>query len=161
MFLPWFTHYHTCLPCMCVTIMQVIQCLIQVCPYVCHHHEVMTKSYKYVHMKVTICSRKLWLQLENWIYNNLETYFSFTEWEIIFGIPLGKNNIELKIVNYLILLGKWYINKCRSSNTNVYFIELLNLTKNKLDCAKYILKLHIKMKLKCLNGRIDSTACYK
>ena len=83
-------------------------------------------------------SRKFWLQLENWIYNNLETYFSFTECEIIFGIPLDKNNIEIKIINYLILLGKWYINKCRSSNTNVYFIELLHLTKNKLDCANYI-----------------------
>ena len=70
--------------------------------------------------------------------NNLETYFSFTECEIIFGIPLDKNNIDLKIINYLILFGKWYINKCRSSNRNVYFIELLQLTKNKLDCTNYI-----------------------
>ena len=83
-------------------------------------------------------SRNIWTQLESWLRNNLGTGFSFTECEILFGIPIDHNNVDIQIINYFILLGKWYINKCKSLNLNLYFIELLQLLKNKLDCINHI-----------------------
>ena len=54
-------------------------------------------------------SKQIWGSLQQWIKTNLNINYFLTEYEVILGIPF--NNSELKILNFLILLGKFYINK--------------------------------------------------
>ncbi len=77
-------------------------------------------------------SRLFWERLYIWMSNNLEVSFPLTICEIIFGIPEEKNS-DLKIINYLILTGKWYINKMRTNNTELYFISYLHLVRKKVE----------------------------
>ena len=58
--------------------------------------------------------------------DNLGYGFELTVCEIIFGIP-NTNNPDIKLVNFFILLGKWYINKCKSTEKQIYFFEFLIL----------------------------------
>ena len=57
---------------------------------------------------------------------NLE--YSF---EVIFGIPTNHNS-DTKILNFLILIGKWYINKSKIKQTPIYFIEYLSILRDTL-----------------------------
>ena len=73
-----------------------------------------------------------WDQVSNWIKNNLDTTFNFTICEIIFGIPIN-HNPAINAINFLILLGKWYINNVRTSNKIINFQAFLKLGKRKID----------------------------
>ena len=57
--------------------------------------------------------------------------------EVIFGIP-DTNNPDIKLLNFLILMGKWYINKCKSNETQIYFFEFLMILKSKVNLMIYI-----------------------
>ena len=63
--------------------------------------------------------------------------FELTVCEVIFGIP-DTNNPDLRLLNFLILMEKWYINKCKSNETQIYFFEFLRILKNKVDMMIYI-----------------------
>jgi len=89
-----------------------------------------TLEHHLVHCKI---SKQMWEMLELWLKDNLEVDFKLTECEIIFGIP-ANNSVELKIINYLLILVKWYINKNKSLNRKLYFLEVLQLIKNKIEC---------------------------
>ena len=69
--------------------------------------------------------------------DNLGYGFELTVCEIIFGIP-NTNNPDIKLVNFLTLLGKWYINECKSTEKNKYFFEFLTILKNKVNIMTYI-----------------------
>ena len=73
----------------------------------------------------------VWNKLEKWIADNLETKFKLTECEVIFGIPLY-NDQHIFLFNFLIIITKWFINKKKSLNEPLYFIELLNTIRNKI-----------------------------
>ena len=45
---------------------------------------------------------------------------------------------ELKIINFLILIGKWYLNNSKTNNKNIYFIDFITLIKAKIEILKYI-----------------------
>ena len=45
--------------------------------------------------------------------------FQFTICDIIFGIPIKKENIDL--LNFIIIIGKQYINKMRTQNQELKF----------------------------------------
>ena len=77
-------------------------------------------------------SKKIWGQLSIWVKDNLSIHFPLTECEIIFGIA-NDRALELKIINFLILIVKWYINKVKSSNKSLYFFEVLQLLRHKLE----------------------------
>ena len=80
-------------------------------------------------------SKKIWKALKNWMINNLEYSYNFTICEILFGICCVNNNgPDTEILNYLIYISKWYINKNKSLNKPLYFIELLQIIKNKVEC---------------------------
>ena len=70
--------------------------------------------------------------------SNLGYGFELTVCEINFGIP-NTNNPDIKLLNFVILLGKWYLNKCKSTEKQIYFFEFLNILKNKVNIMTYIL----------------------
>ena len=84
------------------------------------------------HLFLCSQSNQLWKQLETWIWINLELRFNFKICEILFGI-IPTTNADLCIINYLILLGKWYINNKKNKNKKLLFSEFLLVVKNKLS----------------------------
>ena len=82
-------------------------------------------------------SAKLWRQIENFVENFLEIKFPLTVCAILFGIP-NTNETEIKIINFLIIITKWYINKNKTENRELYFLSLLSLVKEKIEIVKYI-----------------------
>ena len=71
------------------------------------------------------------------MHDQLVIIFELTVCEVIFGIPTN-NNSYLKIINFLILIGKWYLNNSKTNNKNIYFIDFITLIKAKIDILKYI-----------------------
>ena len=82
-------------------------------------------------------SKLFWKRLKEWMIDNLGYGFELTVCEIIFGIP-NTNNPDIKLVNFLTLLGKWYINKCKTTEKQIYFFEFLTILKNKVSIMTYI-----------------------
>ena len=77
-------------------------------------------------------SKKLWDGIENWLRDNLSIGYKLTECEILFGIPIS-NTVDLDIMNFLILMGKQYINKQKTGKKEIYFFEFLNQIRSKLE----------------------------
>ena len=82
-------------------------------------------------------SKSFWTSLKNWMVDNLGYGFELTVCEVIFGIPDTKNP-DIRLLNFLILMGKWYINKCRSKENQIYFFEFLMILKNKVNIMTFI-----------------------
>jgi len=78
-------------------------------------------------------SQKIWKELKKWLRSTIGVSFALTECEILFGIPIN-NTVDLQIINYIIILTKWYINKTKSKMNEMYFFELLATIKEKTDC---------------------------
>ena len=74
----------------------------------------------------------MWDGIENWLRNNLSIGYQLTECEILFGIP-NSNTVDLDILNFLILMGKKYINKQKTGNKDIYFLEFLNQIRSNLE----------------------------
>ena len=73
------------------------------------HHLVYCKS-----------SASFWQELKNWLRHNLRIVFELATCDILLGIP-SHNDLNLRIVNFLILHGKNYINNQKSKNDNFIF----------------------------------------
>ena len=82
-----------------------------------------------------------WKSLECWIKNNLNMSFAFTVCEILLGTNF-QNEGNLVVVNYLILLGKWFLNKQKSENQPISFTHFLMKLKSKVKviCNLYKIK---------------------
>ena len=76
-------------------------------------------------------SNTIWNQLENWLLDCIEIKLNLKECEILFGIPNAPNE-HLELINFVIIMTKWYINNRRSENKPLYFIELINMIKGKI-----------------------------
>ena len=76
-------------------------------------------------------SKTIWDKLENWLLTNIQLKLNLKECEILFGIP-NTPTAHLELMNFVILMTKWYINKQRSDNKELYFIELLKTIKGKI-----------------------------
>ena len=74
----------------------------------------------------------IWEKLENWVFNQFGLNIKLTVCEILFGLPHAVDNY-IELLNFLIILGKTYINHSKTTEQPIYFIELLNLIKNKID----------------------------
>ena len=90
-------------------------------------------------------SKLIWDKLENWLLKNIQLKLNLKECEILFGIP-HTPTAHLELINFVILMTKWYINKQRSDNKELYFIELLKT-------IKYKIKSHILANN--MNGRVN------
>ena len=73
-----------------------------------------------------------WRRLKDWMISNLEYGFELTVCEILFGIPMNNNYDDSRHLIFLILFGKWYINKRKSNQNPIYFLEYLTLIKDKV-----------------------------
>ena len=76
-------------------------------------------------------TKVFWKNVEEWIYRSLEIKFNFTECEIIFGIPFNNDPI-LEIINYILIIGKWYINHMKTIAKNVTIFEFMKTLKGKI-----------------------------
>ena len=72
-----------------------------------------------------------WRRLKDWMIYNPEYGFELTVCEKLFGIPMNNNYDDSTPLNVLILFGKWYINKRKSNQNPIYFLEYLTLIKDK------------------------------
>ncbi len=91
-------------------------------------------------------SRLFWERLTTWMTNNLEVSFPLTICEIIFGFP-EQNSSDIEIINYLILTGKWYINKMRTNKTELYLISYLHLVRKKVELLLLNNRIHSRTNL--------------
>ena len=71
-----------------------------------------------------------------WSKSNLDTSMNLTVCEILFGICID-NNDSLTTLNFLILIGKHFINRSRNNNDPFYFINFLSLLKEKIQAITY------------------------
>ena len=67
-----------------------------------------------------------------WLNGKIELNIDFTTCEILLAIPLNDNNPELLMLNFLLLFGKWYVNKKKSSGQSIIFSDFLSKLKSKL-----------------------------
>ena len=82
-------------------------------------------------------SGQFWRKIQKWSKDNLDTSMDFTVCEILFGICIN-NNDSFNIINFLILLGKHFINRSRNNGEPLYFINLLSLLKDKIENVVFI-----------------------
>ena len=82
-------------------------------------------------------SKQIWDSIQRWIKTSLEIDTTFTICEVIFGIQIN-NDDYTDLMNYVILITKWYINKNKEQEKQLFFIELLSLFKNKLESITFM-----------------------
>ena len=82
-------------------------------------------------------TQEFWNKVQKWVKNNLDTSLKLTVCEIIFGICI-ENNDSFDMINFIILIGKNFINKSRSNGDALYFIKFLSVLKDKLEYINYI-----------------------
>jgi len=84
-------------------------------------------------------SKKLWNQLEKWLIQTLEIKHTFTICEIIFGIICTLK--DKNILNFTILLTKWYINNTKTNDNELFLLDLLTVIRQKLQISLQNIKL--------------------
>ena len=82
-------------------------------------------------------SKEIWVALQSWMGTVLETNTEFTICEVIFGIPTNEDHYT-QLINYIILISKWYINKNKEQGKPLFFIELLGVLKAKIDSITFL-----------------------
>ena len=83
------------------------------------------------HLYQCQASKIIWGKVENWLFGCIEIKLNLRECEILFGIPNASDKY-LELINFVIIMTKWYINNQRSENKLLYFFELLNIIKGKI-----------------------------
>ena len=83
-------------------------------------------------------STKFWGEVNHFLHNTISVKINVSVCEILFGIfnYLNNNNDAFLIINFIILLGKWFLNNCKSTKTHVIFSELVKMLKDKLDSIR-------------------------
>ena len=84
------------------------------------------------HLILCSNSAEFWNRMKIWLTGKIELYIDFTICEILLGIPLSDNNPELLMLNFLLLFGKWYVNKKKSTGQSLIFSDFLSKLKSKL-----------------------------
>ena len=95
------------------------------------------------HLYYCSASMDFWENVSNWIEEITKVKIRLAICDIIFGLTnslYDGDGIEF-IMNYLILLGKWHLNKQKSNKKQIFFSEFVKLIKEKLECLRmsYIL----------------------
>ena len=63
---------------------------------------------------------------------NLHFGFDFVVCEVLLGFPTHSVP-EAELLNFLILMGKWYLNHSKTREKQIYFFEFLSLIQEKLE----------------------------
>ena len=77
-------------------------------------------------------SKLFWKRVQIWMRDNLEVSFPLTVCEVLFGINMNSGDQNIKVINFIILLGKWYINNTKQNEKPLYFFDFLTLLQNKI-----------------------------
>ena len=89
--------------------------------------------------KEAFLTQMFWSRISKWIENVLEVKFQFTVCEILFGLlDYDTKDYVIKAINFVLLLGKWFINKCKTKNTDTHIFEFQTRVKSKLQALHYI-----------------------
>jgi hypothetical protein len=77
-----------------------------------------------------------WRQVFNWGATNLKVWLQVDTYEVLFGIPNENNEPIINQINFIILYGKYYINRCKKTETKMHLYEFL------LECKKQMMLKH-------------------
>ena len=84
--------------------------------------------------------KTFWNEVELWIYDRLGVLFNLTVCEIIFGI--SELDELIRLVNYIILYGKLYINKQRTNSKKFTLAEFFSKLKDKIMVNLTLLRIN-------------------
>ena len=73
------------------------------------------------HLYYCIESKIFWVNIKKWLKSTFKINFSFTLCEVIFGMLDLDVNVSHS-VNYILLLGKWYINSSKINEKKKIFM---------------------------------------
>ena len=99
------------------------------------------------HLYYCNTSMEFWENVSNWINEITKVKIRFAVCDIIFGLTnrLYDGDTVDFMTNYLILLGKWYLNKQKSNRKQIIFTEFVELIKDKLKCVRMSYMLNEKL----------------
>ena len=86
-------------------------------------------------------TKLFWERLSDHLFMvlNLEKELHLTICEVIFGIEYTKNPSAInRIINMFTVIGKWYINNCRTYEKQISFDKFLHIARNKFSLYKKI-----------------------
>ena len=83
------------------------------------------------HLYYCRSSEQIWASLQEWLNNHFETSFKLTVCEVLFGIPFIANEYS-QLLNFLIIVTKWYINNCKTYDHELRFMTVKSIYKNKI-----------------------------
>ena len=93
------------------------------------------------HFYLCAFSKEFWEKLGKYLTNilDLENTLDFTICEIMFGTGLRRNLKPINsVLNMAILVGKWYINNCKTNDKKLFFLEFTTTLYNKMLIYKDI-----------------------
>ena len=64
--------------------------------------------------------------------DNLGFGIKLTVCEVMFKLPTY-NNPDLNLTNFLIIIGKWFLNSAKTQNKPYFFLDFINLIKDKIE----------------------------
>ena len=79
-------------------------------------------------------TKLFWNRLQDWMSDTLEVSIRLTICEVLFGIPMP-DNPDIEAINYITMVGKWYINANRTNEKALYMLEFLELLKGKMEAT--------------------------
>ena len=77
-----------------------------------------------------------WKAVTTWWKTILDFTITLKEEYVLFGIPNLQENNDIDFMNLCLLYGKWYIYKCKISQTNLCLLEFIKNVKDKLHTEK-------------------------
>ena len=92
--------------------------------------------------------------MSEWLNVVLGVKFKFKVCEIIFGFQL--TDIIFEVINFIILVGKWFLNIKKSENSVVYFLEFIAVVKSKLEVLLEVKKNYDKQFLVLLSKILNN-----
>ena len=83
-------------------------------------------------------SKRFWNNVYNWLHGIIRLSIDLSVCEILFGlVHFAYGDKEtFNTLNFVVLLGKWYINNCKNSEKELLMSPFLNIVKNKLTILK-------------------------
>ena len=83
-------------------------------------------------------SEKFWCEINGWLYNIISVKINLSMCEILFGImnfSYGERNV-FYVMNLIILLGKWFLNRCKFNGKHIILSDFSKIFKDKLESIR-------------------------
>ena len=78
-----------------------------------------------------------WKQFTNWLCTSLYVSKKLSVLDVLFGL-INVNNDEFYWLNFAILIGKYFISKCKRNKSELNFQYYINMLKNRISIDKLI-----------------------